>query len=92
MGLACGAPCYATPNYVRIVNETSALRRLQLDHPSKISQQVFYWTENRLHEMEHAERIRKAIKKWGEEREAAGHPPTDLWNHYSEEEDDPTVR
>ena len=53
------------PNYMLIINETSALRKLQVAQPGRVSQQVFYWTENRIHKEEHAERIRTALRRWG---------------------------
>ena len=77
-----------SPNYTRIINETTALRKLQLTMPGRVGQQVFYWSENRIHEEEHAERIRIALRRWGEERDARGCEQVDLWNYSSETEDE----
>ncbi len=76
----------AIPNYTRILNETAALRRLQMAQPTRVTQQVFYWTENRIHEEDHARRLKDAIKAWGEERAAMGKEEVDLWEHDSEDD------
>ena len=60
----------AIPDYSAIMDQCQKLRHFQEDN--FVSSQEYFYTENRIHEVDHARRLKEAVQKWLEERERDG--------------------